>query len=170
MSEHETVTVTPAKILVPIDFSPSSHQALDAATELALKFGAELTLLHVVPDYLAGALPVDLPVESIMEAERVAAEERFRVSKKSLEEKGIRFSALIETGSDVAATILETVESREIDLVVFTTHGMSGWYPQVFGSIAEKLVRLVHCPILLLRTPKPERSAKVSYSGMMEWW
>jgi hypothetical protein len=53
---------------------------------------------------------------------------------------------------------------------VITTHGHSGWYPQVFGSVTEKVVRLVQCPVLLLRTAKPESSAKVAYSGMMEWW
>ena len=62
------------------------------------------------------------------------------------------------------------VDREQADLVVFTTHGLSGWYPQVFGSIAEKLVRLSPCPILLLRTPKPESSARVSSGRMMEWW
>ena len=170
MSEQIFESVIPNRILVPVDFSASSHQALDAATELAMKFGAELHLLHVVPEYVTATLPVEISAASIVEAARKAAEDRFAVSRKHLEEKGVRCNTSIQVGSDVAATILDAIESQKIDLVVFTTHGLSGWYPQVFGSIAEKLVRLVHCPVMLLRTPKPERSAKVSYSGMMEWW
>jgi len=37
---------------------------------------------------------------------------------------------------------------------VLSTHGMSGWRPLVFGSIAEQLVRVVECPLLLLRSAK----------------
>jgi hypothetical protein len=52
----EAVSVIPTKILVPIDFSASSHAALDAATELAEKFHAELYLLHVIPEFPAVVL------------------------------------------------------------------------------------------------------------------
>jgi nucleotide-binding universal stress UspA family protein len=47
----DVVSVIPTKILVPIDFSPSSHTALEAATELAEKFHAHLHLLHVIPEF-----------------------------------------------------------------------------------------------------------------------
>jgi nucleotide-binding universal stress UspA family protein len=40
-------------------------------------------------------------------------------------------------------------------MVVISTHGISGWRPLVFGSIAEKLIRLVQCPLMLLRTNEP---------------
>ncbi len=53
---------------------------------------------------------------------------------------------------------------------MITTHGLSGWYPQVFGSNAEKIVKLAQCPLVLLRTPKPETTAKVSFGRSMEWW
>ncbi len=38
------------------------------------------------------------------------------------------------------------------------THGIPGWHPLVFGSIAEKVVKLVQCPLLLLCSTKPEKS------------
>jgi nucleotide-binding universal stress UspA family protein len=55
-------------------------------------------------------------------------------------------------------------------MVVISTHGMTGWHPLVFGSIAEKVVKLVDCPLLLLRSEKPASSAKVKPGRMMEWW
>lgn len=170
MSHADEVSITPSKILVPVDFSPSSHQALEAASGLARKFGAELYLLHVIPEFAGVALPETVTQESLVEAERKTANERFAVSKASLAERGIKCSVSVEVGGDVAGTILDAIERENADLVVFTTHGVSGWYPQVFGSIAEKLIRLVQCPILLLRTPKPESSAKVTFGRMMEWW
>lgn len=167
---HDAVSVIPTKILVPVDFSPSSHEALEAATGLAEKFNAELYLLHVIPDFSNVIMPETCKQEDLVEAERKAATERFAVSKASMESKGINCTVSVEEGSDVAGTILDAVDREGADLVVFTTHGLSGWYPQVFGSIAEKLVRLLTVPVVLLRSKKPESTAKVSYSGMMEWW
>jgi nucleotide-binding universal stress UspA family protein len=55
-------------------------------------------------------------------------------------------------------------------MLVISTHGISGWHPLVFGSIAEKIVKLVQCPLLLLRSAKPESAVKTTSSRSMEWW
>ncbi len=47
------------------------------------------------------------------------------------------------------------IEREHIDMVVLSTHGISGWRPLVFGSIAEKVVKQVQCPLLLLRSVEP---------------
>jgi nucleotide-binding universal stress UspA family protein len=65
---------------------------------------------------------------------------------------------------------MEAVEREHIDLVVISTHGISGWHPLIFGSIAEKVVKLVQCPLLLLRSAKPDTSVKSPSSRPMEWW
>jgi len=166
----DVVSVIPTKILVPIDFSPSSHTALEAATELAEKFHAQLYLLHVIPEFPLVSIPDTISELSIIEAAKKAAEEHFEVSLAGLAAKKVKATTSVEVGNDVAGSILEAVEREHIDLVVITTHGLSGWYPQVFGSIAEKIVKLVHCPLMLLRTPKPQSSAKVTTGRMMEWW
>lgn len=167
---YESASVNPSRMLVPIDFSPSSHQALDAAAELAEKFNAHITLLHVIPEYANAVLPETVSQETLVEAERIAANERFAISKAALDAKRIASSIVVEVGGDVASMIVDVAERENVDLLVFTTHGLSGWYPQVFGSIAEKLVKLAQCPVLLLRTPKPESTAKVPFGRMMEWW
>ena len=170
MSNEDEASAIPTKILVPVDFSPSSHDALEAASELAAKFGAQLILLHVIPEFVDALLPATVSQESLVEAQKSAANKRFVVTKGALEAKTISCTTIVEVGADVAATILDVGEREEADLLVFATHGLSGWYPQVFGSIAEKLVRLAQCPVWLLRTPKPESSAKVAIGRMMEWW
>ena len=65
---------------------------------------------------------------------------------------------------------MEAVEREKIDLVVISTHGITGWHPLVFGSTAEKVVKMVQCPLLLLRSSKPDSSAKVTSKRPMEWW
>ena len=170
MQHDEPTSVIPTRILVPVDFSPSSHEALEAAVELSEKFGSELFLLHVIPESANFILPETVSQESLVEAERKEAEARFAVSKGALDAKKIACKTIVEVGNDVAAAILDVVEREKVDLLVFSTHGLSGWYPQVFGSIAEKLVRLAQSPIWLVRTLKPESTAKVTGGRMMEWW
>jgi nucleotide-binding universal stress UspA family protein len=53
-------------------------------------------------------------------------------------------------------------------MVIISTHGISGWHPLVFGSIAEKVVELVQCPLLLLRSAK--LSAKTTSRRATTWW
>jgi nucleotide-binding universal stress UspA family protein len=65
---------------------------------------------------------------------------------------------------------MEVVEREHIDMVVISTHGISGWHPLVFGSIAEKVVKLVQCPLLLLRSAKPDTSVKSPSGRSIEWW
>jgi nucleotide-binding universal stress UspA family protein len=55
-------------------------------------------------------------------------------------------------------------------VIVISTHGISGWHPLVFGSIAEKVIKLAHCPLLLLRSAKPESDVKTPSGRSMEWW
>jgi nucleotide-binding universal stress UspA family protein len=167
---EDTVSAVPTRILVPIDFSSSSHTALEVATELADKFHAEVFLLNVVPESPVVALPEGVSEASIVDAAKKQAEVHFAKSKSSLEGKGITVKTSVEVGYDVAGTILEAIDSNKIDQVIISTHGVSGWYPTVFGSIAEKVIKLASCPVLLLRTPKPKSSTKVSSSRLMEWW
>lgn len=167
---EDTVSAVPARILVPIDFSSSSHTALEVATELADRFHAELILLNIVPESPAIALPEGVTETSIVEAAKKQAEGHLATSKKSLDGKGISVKTSVEVGYDVAGTILEAIERDHVDQIVISTHGCAGWYPTVFGSIAEKIVKLAPCPVLLLRTPKPKSSAKVTSSRLMEWW
>ncbi len=170
MSGNSSSSIVPTKILVPIDFSPSSHSALDAAAELAEKFHAEIFLLNVIPEFPNVSLPDSITEAAVVEKARQEADDRFAVSQKALGARGIIVKSSVEVSNDVAGTILEAIESELADMVVITTHGLSGWYPQVFGSIAEKVVKLAQCPLLLLRTPKPETTAKVPFGRSMEWW
>jgi nucleotide-binding universal stress UspA family protein len=158
MPETQVPSIIPSKILLPIDFSPSSHDVLVQATELAQQFHAEIYLVHVLPDGFNG------------DDARKEAEDRLAVSKAALATKGIKVNFSVESDSDIAGGILDVVDREKADLVVVSSHGTTGWHPLVFGSIAEKLVKLVHVPLLLIRTEKPASSVKLKSGRLMEWW
>lgn len=170
MPEANAFSPIPTKILVPIDFSPSSRAALAAAAEFAEHFGAELHLVHVIPMFPTTTLPDFIPEAKFIEEARKEADRHFAACKADLGSKGIKVSFSIEVGDDVAGEILDVVDREHADMVVVSTHGLTGWHPLVFGSIAEKVLKLVSCPVLLLRTEKPESSAKVKSGRLMEWW
>jgi nucleotide-binding universal stress UspA family protein len=159
MSEVRAFPSIPTKILLPIDFSPSSQAALEMAANLSQHFHAELHLLNVIPMFPTTTLPDLIPEGEFLQEARIFAEGHLAKYQATLRAKGVKSTSSIEVGNDVAGNIMEVVERDQIDMVVISTHGISGWRPLVFGSIAEKVVKLVQCPLLLLRSVSSEASA-----------
>jgi nucleotide-binding universal stress UspA family protein len=138
------------KILCPTDFSEPSYEALKAAGELAYEFGSELCIIHVVspvPPMPMGAEPTALNV--LMYEEELMAS-----SKKSLEEvlnhletRELK-SRLIVVRGNAADEIVRIADQENVDLIVIATRGRTGLNRLIFGSVAEKVVRLAKCPVL----------------------
>jgi nucleotide-binding universal stress UspA family protein len=160
----------PTKILLPTDFSPSSKTALDMAADLAEHFHAELYLVNVIPFFPATTMPDFVPEEAFLKDARTHAEAHLSKGVAVLTARGIKTSYSVEIGNDVAGNIMEVVDREHIDMIVISTHGISGWHPMIFGSIAEKVVKLAQCPLLLLRSAKPELVKKNPTGRSMEWW
>jgi nucleotide-binding universal stress UspA family protein len=170
MPEVRAFPSIPTKILLPIDFSPSSQAALEMAADLAQHFHAELFLLNVIPMFPTTSLPDLIPEADFIRQAREYSERHLAKCQAALAAKGIKANSSVEVGNDVAGNIMEVIEREQIDMVIISTHGISGWHPLVFGSIAEKVVKLVECPLLLLRSAKPESGAKTGAARAMEWW
>src|ERR1700689_3697782 len=145
----------------PIDFSEHSETALNAAVELASCFRSEICLGHVVP-----AIP-KLPSPSKIFSEREYEEQLHEDAQKRLDElakkigkRGVTVKPVVATANDVSMELLRVAEHNNIDLIVIATHGMTGWRKLAFGSVAEKVVRLATCHVLvLLGDPKAAQDA-----------
>ncbi|MGD0957146.1 MAG: universal stress protein [Candidatus Acidiferrales bacterium] len=158
----------PPKLIVsPIDFSGFSQEALQTAADLAKQFGSELLLVHAVP-----AIPKLSSTTSIFkegEYEQELHKDAERLLQKLAEElrkKGLRVRTEVGMANDVGMEILRIADHNKADLIVISTHGMTGWHRLVFGSVAEKVVRLAPCPVLVLRAnPKARRDAASKSAG-----
>ena len=159
----------PTKILLPIDFSLSSQVALETAADLAQHFHAELYLVNVIPFFPTSTLPDFVPEESFLKEARAHAERHLAKCNATLHARGIKSTSSVEVGNDVSGNIMEVVDRERIDMVVISTHGISGWHPLVFGSVAEKILKLVQCPILLLRSVNTDKGVKTGSARSMEW-
>jgi nucleotide-binding universal stress UspA family protein len=160
----------PTNILVPIDFSPSSQTALDTASDLAEHFHASLVLVNVVPCFSTFALTYAMPDDALRRKMGADAERHLAKCQSALTARSVTSRFSVEYGNDVAGAIIDVAEREHVDMVVISTHGISGWHPLLFGSIAEKVVKLVQCPLLLLHSANPETHAKSPSNRSIEWW
>jgi nucleotide-binding universal stress UspA family protein len=132
--------------LVPSDFQATSAAALELALELAEKFDAKLTLLHV------WELPIYPYMDFMLASEVISSVED--AATKGLERELAALRArrpsaqgLLRTG--VAwSTIQDVIQELKPDLVVMGTHGRRGLSHLTLGSVAEKTVRLSPAPVL----------------------
>ena len=141
------------RFLVPLDFSESADQALDYAITLAGKLGARLTLLHVMQLLPMGGVDmgVTLPVAYVQDLEaeirRSLASRLERVTTAGLE------GDMVIVHGVPFHEILETSKALPADLIVMGTHGRTGLHHVLLGSVAEKVVQLAPCPVLVARQP-----------------
>lgn len=142
----------PKLILAPIDFSNPSRDAVETAADLAVRFGAELLLVHVVA--ALPKLPPDVSIFKEGEYERRLhedAERRLGAMAAEQKKKGLSVRSEVGVANDVGMELLRIAEHNHADLIVIATHGVTGWNQFLFGSVAEKVVRRAQVPVLLLR-------------------
>ncbi len=162
------------KILAATDFSDDSDHALEYAEELARRFSAEILVMHV-----------DQPLSPVMVSElspgldvgamnRIAEEQRLLALKEldritaRLRDSGLKSRSLLKVGAPFLE-IINAAYGDGADLIVLGTHGRTGLAHVLMGSVAERVVRKAHCPVLTIRHPdrkfkhpldKPEKSEK----------
>lgn len=153
-SIKELATSILRKILLPTDLSPRSMQALKYASDFAYQFGAKITLVHFLPTFDEyGVSPLPAPENSLTaQNAKAQAERELTESLDALTHPEVIECRTVLPGP-LFATLSDFVKENDFDLIICTTHGYSGFQHALRGSLAENLVRLVSCPVLLVRTP-----------------
>jgi nucleotide-binding universal stress UspA family protein len=141
-------------ILVPIDFSASSEQALAYAVPLARACGARLTLLHVVEPVATPDFAASFPL--VLENDRVMAECKAHLARVARDLKiqpPLLEKLLVRQGRSFNE-IAGAARTLKADLIVIATHGYTGLKHALLGSTAERVVRHAPCPVLVVRERK----------------
>lgn len=134
-------------ILVPTDLSDASGDALNTAVELAVTFGARLTLFHVWTMPTMGyAEGLAWPVDEMKEAAKRSLEEL----RAKVAEQVPATDAVVKSGLDWQR-IVEAASDGDVDLIVMGTHGRHGLPRVLLGSVAERVVRMAPVPVLTVR-------------------
>jgi universal stress protein A len=139
------------RILVPTDFSDCADSALTYALTLADRVGAAVCLVHAFDDpyelHIHSEHYVPMPAElraGLIEDIRRQLKDRVAASGHS------DVTTEVLTGP-AAKAIVEGARARYCDLIVMGTHGRHGVAHVLLGSIAERVIRTAHCPVLVVR-------------------
>jgi nucleotide-binding universal stress UspA family protein len=145
------------KILLPLDGSELAESAIPYTRDLAAHLGAEVFLLHVCPPEHQVYLHMhQIYLNTLVEGLRESV-------KQAHTDHPLNIQAEAITG-DPAKIILDYVKLKNINLVVMTSFGASGLRSWAMGSVADKIVRGVGIPCLLIRMKKefqPEKRGEI---------
>jgi|ERR1041385_22515 nucleotide-binding universal stress UspA family protein len=138
-------------LLVPTDFSVESRNALRYASALAGRFGAAITLLHVVEPFLCttdfgyGDVCRSIPNQDLLNR----AKTHLDAIARAQEIPGSRPTTIVRSGT-ADEEIVKIARELGTDLIVMGTHGHSGRKKEDIGSIAEKVVHSAPCPVFVV--------------------
>lgn len=140
------------KILVPLDFSQCSTEALKTAGDVCARYGAEACLVHV-HEPINYALPTNYPFFVPGQLENILAEceKRLSESKQQAQAAGIASPQTQLLQGTPATEIVEFAKKHGVDLIVMATHGRTGFQHALIGSVAEKVLRRAPCAVLTVR-------------------
>jgi nucleotide-binding universal stress UspA family protein len=150
-------------ILVPVDFSDCSRRGLEYAIEVANEFGARIILLHAT--YLGyiysseGNALYDIP--GLQAAARRNARRHMQKLVRASNFGHAKFETVFTIGSPVL-DICAFAKDHDVDLIITSTHGLTGLQHVLIGSVAEQVVRHAPCSVLVVPSHPKIRMAHLS--------
>ena len=139
------------KILCATDFSDFSNHTVSYGVALAREFGSRLVICHVI-DLSSVAIYGEFQLDPIGQQNRIIDDATEQLEKLTGDQP-VDWEPMITVGKP-ADEILRAVEEEEIDLVISATRGRSGLKRLILGSVTERLMLTLPCPLLVLRSPE----------------
>lgn len=143
------------RILVPVDGSPTSAQALTAALQMARTDGARIRLVHVVDEtaYLTGFDSFGGYSGELLKAMRESGAKILNDAMAVAQSAGVEVdNMLFDTfGQRLGETVADAAKLWNADLIVVGTHGRRGIGRAFLGSGAEQIIRLAPAHVLVVR-------------------
>ncbi|MDE2059326.1 MAG: universal stress protein [candidate division NC10 bacterium] len=137
------------RILVPTDFSASSEYACQYALTFAHEARAEVYLLHAIYN------PLRLPgydFGGVIETLVKQAQDDLQKQVEQIREKQVIVHPMVLVGVEYEE-IVKFAQEHQIDLIIMGTHGRTGLAHAFLGSVAERVIRIASCPVLIVRMP-----------------
>lgn len=149
------------RIVVPYDFSEHSRAAAHTAADLARRLGGSLHLVHVIqpPTYAYGYGAYDSAAPPPIDLVNLRAGAEKSLAKELAElTDGMPGDHSVEVleGMNVAGTLAKHADASDASLIVMGTHGRTGLAHVFLGSVAERTLRLAHCPVMTVKAEEDE--------------
>jgi nucleotide-binding universal stress UspA family protein len=156
------------KVLIPLDGSTLAENALEPAFRIAQHQQSEV-ILATVPVFHQVLIPgsagfgLALP-DQTYELCREEAETYLEQIGRTRAASGLTIRRIVPEG-DVAGAIVDLAIEEQVDLIVMTTHGYSGFTRWMLGSITDRVLRGAHCPVLVVRCDRPFDQILITLDG-----
>ncbi len=159
-------------IVVPIDFSNTSREALPYAYKLALGYGSKITLLHAITlfDYDPYSKKHSFPSADELYASIEASADAHCseiIDDANKQSKDLQIEKVMERGISPHEVISGYPKEQNADLIVMATHGRSGLSNVLLGSVTEKVIQTAPCPVLVVKKPKHADLKKLSFNNIL---
>ena len=137
------------RILVAVDGSEASLKAARMAVDIALRFGARLTLAYVIPRLLLPPDVYDLTLAEVEREQRTHADKLVAEALARLGEPGVQAETSVLSGSP-AETLAEAAAAPDVDLVVLGSRGRGAVARVLLGSVSDRLIHISPKPVLVV--------------------
>jgi nucleotide-binding universal stress UspA family protein len=141
------------KVMVPVDFSRESMLAAKFAVSIAMEYGAELFVVHVVrpmnPTVRASVPDFEALQATVMKS---AQEDLDKVIPGEIKKSLKKVNEILLEG-EPHIEIPEKAKELGVEMLVIATHGRTGLSHVLLGSVAERVIRHAPCPVLVVRNP-----------------
>ncbi|MBR9986157.1 MAG: universal stress protein, partial [Desulfosarcina sp.] len=150
------------RILCATDLSDFSNSAVIQAIGMAKEFGSTLFICHVI----------DLPLVTMHGAAFVYPEDQIEEMKTGatdqikglVKDSALNWEAVVETGP-VSSTLCRLAAEKQADLAIVSTHGRTGLKRLFLGSVTERLLRTIACPLLVVTPPEKAGRLEKQFKG-----
>jgi nucleotide-binding universal stress UspA family protein len=151
---HAGEPFVPRTLFVTLDGSEHADAIIPAARDLAVTFGASVTLVRVVAPFVPGdvvsTMMADRPDPFGIDAQVAAAKRDLETIVASLKAGGIEATSIVEVATSPTKQLLEYIKETKPDCLAIATQGR-GLSRLFLGSVADKLIRNAGRPVLVLR-------------------
>lgn len=140
-------------ILVPVDGSPASGQAVGKALAVAQAFNSTVTLIYVIDPYAFTGVGTDFAYgqAEYLSAAMAEADAALQAARAVFEAHGITVRSSVVEGHAVYRAILDAAEAVSADLVVMGSHGRHGLEKLILGSVTAQVLSHAHLSVLVVR-------------------
>ena len=140
-------------ILVPVDGSETSLQAVSKAAELAKAFNSEVTAVYVLDPYPFTGVGADFAYgqAQYLSAATAEANKALEDVTERMKDTGVTVKTLVGEGHALHEGIVRVGENGGADLIVMGSHGRRGLEKLVLGSVAQRVLQTAKVPVLVVR-------------------
>ncbi|SEL18858.1 universal stress protein [Acinetobacter sp. DSM 11652] len=140
-------------ILVPVDGSEVALNVVQHAVDLAKAFNSNITVVQVMTldPYIAAEYLSDGQSNLLIERARKFIEDNLAQAKAKFNEYGVDVETKILEGESIHRTIMKSIDELNIDLIVISSHGRSGFKKLIMGSVAQSLITEVNVPVFVVK-------------------